>query len=240
MTPTPISTVVSGARGTSVSARARALLLVFLVATASLSIACSTGSSSADGAGDGRVVGYAPSPPPEVGRRSLPDHSNDPAGDPFPIRAATGDLLVVYFGFLSCPDICPLTMTDTAAGIADLPPAHADRIEVAFVTVDPERDTGPRLVDYLSHFFPDTTTHSLRAADTAQLDAVTTAFGVQWQVDPHEPGATTYGVAHTGSTYVVDDQGRVVWVIPFGTPGPDVAATLAHVLTTTYGTPSKR
>lgn len=216
---------------------ARTLAVVFLVCSATMSIACSTGSSSADGAGDGRVVGYAPSPPREVGRRSLPDHSTDPAGVPFPMRAPSGDLLVVYFGYLSCPDICPLTMADTAAGIAELPAATADRIEVAFVTVDIERDTGDRLNEYLSHFFPTTATRSLRAVDSYQLNGVTYDFGAQWQVDPHEQGATTYGVAHSGTTYVVDDRGRVVWEIPFGTPGPDVAATLAHVLSTTYGAP---
>lgn len=186
------------------------------------------------------MVGYAPSPPPEVGRRALPDHSNDPAGEPFPIRATTGDLLVVYFGFLSCPDICPLTMTDTAAGIAELPASAADRIEVAFITVDIERDSGERIDEYLTYYFPSIGTRSLRAVDTAQLTAVTSDFGVQWQIDPHEPGATTYGVAHTGSTYVVDDRGRVVWVIPYGTAGPDVAATLAHVLSVTYGGPETR
>lgn len=153
------------------------------------------------------------------------------------MRAEPGGLLVVYFGYLSCPDICPLTMADTAAGIAELPAATEDRIEVAFVTVDIERDTGARLNEYLSHFFPATATRSLRAADTERLSGVTLDFGVQWQVDPHDPGATTYGVAHSGTTYVVDDRGRVVWEIPFGTSGPDVAATLTHVLSTTYDTP---
>lgn len=216
----------------------RALLstLVLVLAPTMTMTACSSDASSVD-PGDGRVVGYAPSPPREVGRRSLPDHSTGPVGAPFALRAGTGDLLVVYFGFLSCPDICPVTMVDIAAGISELPSATADRIEVAFVTVDIERDTGERLRDYLGYYFPTTTTHSLRAVDSAQLGGVTSDFGVQWQVDPHEPGATTYGVAHSGTTYVVDDRGRVVWEIPFGTPGSDVAATLAHVLTITYDNP---
>lgn len=210
-------------------------LSVLLLASVSMVTACS-GSSSADRGGEGQVVGYAPSPPREVGKRALPDHSTDAAGVPFPLRAAPGGLLVVYFGFLSCPDICPLTMADTAAGIAELPAASADRMEVAFVSVDIERDTGDRLNEYLSYYFPTTTTHSLRAVDTAQLTGVTSEFGVQWQIDPHEPGATTYGVAHTGTTFVVDDRGRVVWEIPYGTAGPEVAATLAHVLEVAYVT----
>lgn len=199
--------------------------------------ACSSGSSGRVAEPVGTVVGFAPTPAREVGRRSLPDVSTDPAGTPFAFRAPPGGLLVVYFGYLSCPDICPVTMVDTAAGIAELPEDLAERIEVAFVTVDIERDTGPRLNDYLTHFFPSTVTHSLRAVDSNQLTGVTSEFGVQWQVDPHEPGATTYGVAHSGSTSIVDDRGRLIWSWPFGSSAPDVAATLAQLLEAT-ATPS--
>jgi cytochrome oxidase Cu insertion factor (SCO1/SenC/PrrC family) len=53
-------------------------------------------------------------------------------------------------------------------------------------------------------------------------------------VDPHEPGATNYGVAHSGLTYVVDDKGQLVWEWPFGTTGPEVAATLNQLMETVY------
>lgn len=209
----------------------RSLVLPVVAMFAVVAVACSSGSTgSAGGEPPGSVVGFAPSPPRDVGKKSLPDHSTDPNGVAFPFRAPPGGLLVVYFGYLTCPDICPVTMADTAAGLAELPEDLADRIEVAFVTVDIERDTGARMNEYLTHFFPTTTTHSLRAVDSYQLYGVTYEFGAQWQVDPHEPGASTYGVAHSGVTYVVDDKGRLVWEWPFGTIGPDVAATLTQLL----------
>jgi protein SCO1/2 len=165
---------------------------------------------------------------------SLPDYANDPGGVDFSFKAAPGNLLVVFFGFLTCPDICPVTMADIAAGLEQAGPNVDQHIEVAFVTVDFERDTGPRMVEYLTHFFPDSTIHALRAPDSVQLSAVTSQFGAQWQVDPHEPGAATYGVAHSGVTYVVDDRGQLVWEWPFGTTGPEVAATLKQLMDTVY------
>jgi cytochrome oxidase Cu insertion factor (SCO1/SenC/PrrC family) len=125
-------------------------------------------------------------------------------------------------------------MADIAAGLEEVGPPIADRVEVAFVTVDIERDTGSRMTDYLKHFFPNQTIRALRAVDSFQLYEVTKQFGAQWQVDSHEPGATNYGVAHSGLTYVVDDKGQLVWEWPFGTTGPEVAATLNQLMETVY------
>lgn len=178
------------------------------------------------------VRGYGPTPTRQVGKFALPDFSADPAGAMFPLSAAPGELLVVYFGYLSCPDICPVSMADLSAGLEDIGPALADRVEVAFVTVDIERDSGARINEYLTHFFPASSTHSLRANDSLELYGVTYEFGAQWQVDPHEPGAASYGVAHSGLTYVVDDKGRLIWEWPFATTGPDIAATLGQLFST--------
>lgn len=177
--------------------------------------------------------GFAPTPTRMVGTKSLPDYATDPGGANFPFVAPSGELLVVYFGYLSCPDICPVSMADLAAGLADLGDL-ASKVEVGFVTVDIERDTGARINEYLTHFFPNSTIHSLRAADTYSLNGVSYEFGAQWQVDPHEAGANDYGVAHSGLTYVVDDRGRLVWEWPFATSGPDIAMTLRQLFATTY------
>ena len=200
--------------------------------------ACSSGGVSSSSTTSEPVAprGYRPTPTRVTGTVSLPDFAADPAGVDVPFRAAPGALLVVYFGYLTCPDICPVTMVDIAAGVESLDPDLSRRIEVAFVTVDIERDTGARITEYMTHFFPDTLIRSLRADDAFQLQRVTSKFGAQWVVDPHESGATDYGVAHSGSTYVVDDQGQVVWEWPFGTTGPEVAATLPQLMDSVYPT----
>jgi cytochrome oxidase Cu insertion factor (SCO1/SenC/PrrC family) len=211
-------------------------LFSFGIAIALLMSACASGpsSSSSTTAAPDAPRGYKPTPVRKTDTVSLPDYANDPGGVDFSFKAAPGNLLVVFFGFLTCPDICPVTMADIAAGLEQSGPNVDQHIEVAFVTVDFERDTGPRMVEYLTHFFPNSTIHALRAPDSIQLSAVTSQFGAQWQVDPHEPGAATYGVAHSGVTYVVDDRGQLVWEWPFGTTGPEVAATLKQLMDTVY------
>ncbi|MEX1216896.1 MAG: SCO family protein [Acidimicrobiales bacterium] len=198
--------------------------------------ACSSGStSSASTTSEApEPRGYQPTPVRVTGDLVLPDYAANPAGADFALKASPGDLLVIFFGFLSCPDICPVTMADIAAGLEEVGPETADRIEIAFATVDIERDTGPGIVEYLNNFFPASTLRALRANDAVQLNEVTREVGVQWMVDPHEPGASSYGVAHSGSTYVIDDNGRVVWEWPFGTAGPQVAATLHQLMDTVY------
>ena len=90
------------------------------------------------------------------------------------------------------------------------------------------RDTLERLDDYLGHFF--SRRLPLRTEDFDRLSAVTAAFGVQWEIEEHEPGDQAYDVAHTALTYVVDDTGtvRVEW--PFGFSSEDMAADLAALL----------
>jgi protein SCO1 len=155
------------------------------------------------------LLGVIRTPPLDVAAVELPTAD----GNPMPMRAPRGELLLVYFGYTSCPDVCPTTMADISAALVDLPPDRADRVRVAMVTVDPERDTGAVLADYLAHFFSRGV--ALRTEEPAELEAAASAFGVQWQIEEHDPGEP-YDVAHTAVTYVVDDQGQVVVEWPFG------------------------
>jgi protein SCO1/2 len=180
------------------------------------------------------VAGERPVNAGRVGDLTAIDFATDAAGAPFAFTASTPDrLLVVYFGYLSCPDICPLTMSDTAAGVRRLTPAEQSRVEIAMVTLDPERDSGLQLRDYLQHFFPADTgvaaLHGLRAADDAALRHLAYKFNVTYRIDPHQPGEV-YGVAHTGDTYVVNGKGELMWKWPYGTNGAQVASSLKVLL----------
>ena len=118
--------------------------------------------------------------PLEVGGFALPDVT-DPSlraggivdDGRLLMRAASPDrLLLVYFGFLNCPDVCPTTLADLRSARARLDASTADRIDLAFVTVDPERDGPDELAAYLTHFAPQH--HAVRGegdALEAALDA---------------------------------------------------------------------
>lgn len=227
--------------------RRRALLVLgLLAALASFGAGC--GGDDAGDSGVARsnapvttnaqgVAGERPVNAGPVGDLTAIDFVADPAGAPFAFTASKPDaLLVVYFGYLSCPDICPLTMSDTAVGVRALTAAERSRVEIAMVTLDPERDSGAQLKDYLQHFFPADTgvaaLHGLRAIDDPALRHLAYKFNVTYRIDPHQPGQP-YGVAHTGDTYVVDGKGQLIWKWPYGTNGPQVASSLTALLART-------
>lgn len=170
------------------------------------------------------LAGVVREPALEVASVSLPSI----AGEDTEMMAQPGELLVVYFGYTFCPDICPATMSDISVAFGDLDAAQRERVSVAFVTVDPERDTADQLEEYLGYFFDDGL--ALRTEDPAVLGEAAAAFGVEFEVADHEPGARRYDVAHTAVTYVVDDEGTVGVEWPFGFAPDDMAADLDHLL----------
>jgi protein SCO1 len=175
------------------------------------------------------LPGIVRDPAPTAAGHVLLDHrTGDPARE-VELAAPAGELLLVYFGYLSCPDVCPMTMADIKRAQAEIGPELADRTAVAFVTLDPERDDGERLRSYLAHFF-DARYLALTAPDAVTLDAVTEQLGVRWEVEEHEPGAERYDVAHSAITYVVDETGTVVRELPFGTTSADIARVLRGLL----------
>lgn len=164
-----------------------------------------------DASGETTALGGAVRAPAlEVGDASLPDATS---GARMAMQAPAGELLLVYFGYTSCPDVCPTTMNDLRIAIEALPPELAERVSVAMVTVDPERDTAEVLTRYLDSFFD--RSHALRTDDPAELAAAAEVFMVQWEIEEHEPG-DAYAVAHTATTFVVDDTGTVAVEWPFG------------------------
>lgn len=207
-------------RATPLSARRARLVALFVVLGAVLSAGCTAADSSP------KLRGVETQPQLDVAAVSLPDVSA--ANAPFAMKAADGGLIVVYFGYTACPDICPTTLSDVAAALEKVGAKDAARVQVAMVTVDPERDTAPVLTAYVEHFFADNG-HALRTDDADELRRATDAFGVRAEIAPHQPGEP-YEVAHTAITYVIDDRGRVVVQWPFGSTPADMASDLEVLL----------
>jgi protein SCO1/2 len=204
---------------------------VILLAVAALVAASCSGSSLAP---EDRA-GYNRTPPPDVSQTEFIDHSAVPSGEPFTPVAAPGELLLMYFGYLSCPDVCPTTLAELGNAIDLMPEEDASRIAVAMVSVDPERDGGPTIATYLDVFAD--RNHGLLAADDASLARSAEAFGVLYEVAEHEPGDMAYDVGHSATVYVVDDEGLVIWELGFSADrDPQLTAdTLESVLNERYG-----
>ena len=172
---------------------------------------------------EAELSGIVREPLPVVDTVALPDATRD--DEPLPFRGGDQGLLLVYFGYTSCPDVCPTTMADLRVAVESLG-ADAERVEVAMATIDPDRDSGAALTSYVQTFVEDG--HALRTADDDLLRSATDAFGADYSVTEAEDGEIE--VTHTGSVYVVDDAGRMLVQWPFGASTGDIENDLRTLL----------
>jgi protein SCO1/2 len=146
----------------------------------------------------------------------------DPDGKVRTLADFKGKVVVMFFGYTQCPDICPTTLTEMQQVMALLGP-QSDKVQVLFVTVDPERDTAAILKQYVPSF--DARFLGLRPADDAALEKVTKDFKIYYKKVPGtSPGS--YTIDHTAGSYAFDPEGRLRLYIKHA-QGPE---TLAHDL----------
>ena len=146
----------------------------------------------------------------------------DPDGKVKTLADFKGKVVVMFFGYTQCPDICPTTLTEMQQVMALLGP-QSDKVQVLFVTVDPERDTAAILKQYVPSF--DARFLGLRPADDAALEKVTKDFKIYYKKVPGtSPGS--YTIDHTAGSYAFDPEGRLRLYIKHA-QGPE---TLAHDL----------
>jgi protein SCO1/2 len=147
---------------------------------------------------------------------------------PFDLRREThGYLTLLYFGYTSCPDVCPIHMANLSAVLRDLRPSLRERIKVVFVTTDPARDTPERLRSWLDNF--DKSFIGL-TGDTATINTAQRALYLPLpEVGPSD-SAGEYEVGHAAAVvaFTPDDSARVMY--PFGIRQEDWANDLPKLL----------
>lgn len=136
-----------------------------------------------------------------------------------------GKIVLVYFGYTMCPDLCPTTLQNVTVALQKLGPA-ADRIRMLFVTVDPDRDTPKVLQQYVSSFAPQTV--GLRGTPD-QLAALAKRCRVAYSVTPAK-GDQPYEVSHSSVVYAYDGDGKVRLLFSdLSTPQADLAGLEADL-----------
>ena len=188
-----------------------------LAVSAALLVAC------ASDAPERTLSGYQLDPAPSVAAFSLPDASA--SGSDFTFRAAEGQLLIVYFGYTSCPDVCPTTLYEVKKALQQIGES-ADAVNLAMITVDPDRDTDAITTGYVQSFVSQA--HALRTEVPDDLQVVANAFGASYSVTKADDGAIE--VSHSGALYVVDAEGSIVLIWPFGIPAAGIANDLQILL----------
>lgn len=138
-------------------------------------------------------------------------------GSSFQLSEMRGDVVLLFFGYTSCPDVCPTTLSEMKRVLADLGPG-AESVQVVFVTVDPERDTPQKLRDYVSIFNPAFIGLSGSKED---LEKVWSDYGVYREEEELPNSATGYLVNHTARVYLIDRDGNLRLSYSYGTPTDD-------------------
>jgi len=152
---------------------------------------------------------------------SLMDHN----GQVRSLADFSGKVVVVFFGYTQCPDVCPTSMQELAE-VKRLLGADGDKLQGIFITLDPERDTAELLKAYMANFDP--SFMALRP-NPEQLAAVTKDFKIYYKkVDGKT--ATSYTLDHSAGSYTFDTQGRVRLYNRYGSGAAALAADVATLL----------
>ncbi len=143
----------------------------------------------------------------------------DPDGNIRTMADFKGKAVVMFFGYTQCPDICPTTLTEMQQVMTLLGP-QADKVQVLFVTVDPDRDTAAILKQYVPAFDPRFL--GLRPADEAALEKVTKDFKIYYKKVPGT-SPNSYTMDHTAGSYAFDPEGHLRLYIKHA-QGPETLA----------------
>ncbi|HHC09255.1 MAG TPA: SCO family protein [Actinobacteria bacterium] len=153
----------------------------------------------------------------------VPAITLESATGPVSLDAFAGELVVLYFGYTYCPDVCPTTLAKLAR-TKELLGERAEEVNVVLVSVDPARDTPESLAEYVAHFDPD---FLGLTADPATIDRIATIFGVYYARNGE---GDDYLVDHTATTLVVDRDGYLKLVLPYEATAEEIAADLEYLL----------
>jgi protein SCO1/2 len=215
-----------------VTAAARSRLAVAAILAILVVPACSSKpGDEAPGRPIGPPGGGASPPTLPADAQVLPEGGDftltGPGNKPFALASLRGQVVVLFFGYASCPDFCPRAMATVRAALATLEPAQRDRVFTVFISVDPDRDTPASLEKYVGQF-------QLRAAGVtgthAQLGELIKHYGADYERDP-STSTTSYTVTHPTSLYVVGPDGRLRAIVSSaGDAAQDLAATLRRTL----------
>lgn len=146
-------------------------------------------------------------------------------GQKFRLSEQRGEIVLLFFGYSNCPDVCPLTMSNFKSIKEELGD-QADKVRFIFVTVDPERDTKERLLEYVKVFDPEIVALT---GSRAELEPVWKSYGV-YQAKQDTSSAAGDSVDHTARTYLIDQEGNWRLTYPFEMEKADIISDVRHLI----------
>ena len=177
---------------------------------------------------------WEPAPDPDVCDQT-PALGEAPAGGGFTLNSYRGrvsladfhgKVVLLYFGYTWCPDICPTSLGLTSLALEALEPNELERVQCLFVSVDPQRDTVERLKDYVEYFHPKILGLTGSPGEVAEVARL---YGAAYH-RVQQASEPDYVVDHSADTYLIDPQGRLVETLPHGAPAERILTLIRKYL----------
>lgn len=151
---------------------------------------------------------------------TLTDHN----GQPYRLSRARGRVVILFFGYTRCPDVCPTGLATLSHALRDLE-ALQIQVQALFVSLDPEHDTPAILRDYVRYFSPD-----LIGLTGSPAEIATVAGMYRVSHTRRTRGDGGYTLDHTASYYLLDPRGKLAAIVPFGLPPEHIVSLVRNLL----------
>ncbi|MBW9258127.1 MAG: SCO family protein [Candidatus Thiodiazotropha sp. (ex. Lucinisca nassula)] len=143
------------------------------------------------------------------------------------LQQLRGKVVVLYFGYTKCPDVCPSSLAILSQALNELSDDELQQVQGVFISVDPKRDGFQDLDDYVSYFHPNLIGVTGSEAEIAQVAKL---YGAQYVEVPLEGSAFAYAVDHSATIYLVSPQGELRLLLPHQTPSVMILEAIRYLL----------
>ncbi len=155
------------------------------------------------------------------------DFTLDSVDGPISLSDYRGKVVVMYFGFLTCPEVCPNSMTVIQGALNRLTSEEKENVQALLVSVDPKRDSVEKLEEYTQFYHENLVGLTGTQSD---IDAVTRRYGAFYDFTEIGNATSDYGVEHSSRYYVIDQQGKLVAAMRHSTTPNELQAQVRELL----------
>ena len=169
---------------------------------------------------DGRLPRVADTPPGG-------DFTLHMGGERFSLEDLRGKVVLLYFGYTKCPDVCPTSLSYMTEALNGLEGHEMKKVAGVFVSVDPKRDTPERLKEYVAYFHPSFIGVTGTVKEIARAAKL---YGARYAEVELEGSAFGYAVNHSAATYLIGPDGELRFIFPHNTPSEVITEAIRYVL----------
>ncbi len=145
----------------------------------------------------------------------------------FSLEQQRGKVVLLYFGYSKCPDVCPTTLSTIAQALNELSEEELEYVQGVFVSVDPKRDSYQLLEEYVSYFHPNLIGVTGSESEIAE---VAKRYGALYEEVTLEDSDFGYAVNHSADTYLITPEGELRFMFPHGTPSFVILEAIRYLL----------